>query len=179
MILLITGCPCSGKSVVCRELENYGFESVDVDRFFDYGKCKYDQEHSVKAYRKMFDSLGDGDYAIETPGNAPAFFAQRKKLVHYTTVRLDASWETILHRYNSRWQANDIPPWKLKEEYSNAERLKADVIVNTENMGPSDVARVIMQRVGRHQHGAAAIHKEMFSENYGSHRRDFLDDLLD
>jgi len=160
---LVTGCPCSGKTSVCRELERYGLETVSVDKFFRLGEDKYDTEKSLRAYSKLFASLGGGDYAVDAPGNAPAFARMRKRLVHYTVVKLDAPWETIHKRYQSRWQANDIPPWKLRQEYDDARRLRADIMVDTSSLSPADAARVIMQRVRRLEHDTDAIQRELFS----------------
>ncbi len=160
---MVTGCPCSGKTSVCKELSKYGFETVSADRFFRLGKGKYNQEESLRAYSQLFASIGDGDYAVDAPGNAPAFARMKKKLVHYTVVKLEAPWETILERYQSRWQANDIPPWKLKEEFEDAKRLKADIVVNTAWLLPADAAKVIMQRIRKGEHDASAIAKELFS----------------
>ena len=162
MIILVTGCPCSGKTSVCRELEKYGFRVVSADQFFPLGKDKYDTDESRRAYARLFSSLGSGDYAVDAPGNAAAFLQQKKKLAYYTTVKLEAPWETILERYQSRWQANDIPPWKLKKEYEDAGRLRADVIVNTGSLSPADAARVVMQRMRRLEHDGDAIAKELF-----------------
>ena len=164
MILFVTGCPCSGKTAVCEELGKYGFESVSADGFFGINGDKYSPDESRRTYARLFSSLGEGDYVVDAPGNATAFLQQRKKLAYYTTVKLEAPWETILGRYRSRWQANDIPPRKLEGEYAEAKLLKADIVVNTDSLSPADAARVIMQRVRRLEHDGDAIAKDLFSE---------------
>ena len=179
MIVIVGGCPSVGKSAVCRELEDYGFEAIHIDDFFEPGKSKYDPEHSERSYQRLFSSLGEGDYVVDTPGNAPAFLRERQRLVHYTTVKLDASWETVLERYRTRWQSDDIPPWKLKEEYQEAQALRADVVINTENLSPKEIARLIVQRLKQREHGDQAIHKDIFTNRKRPRKRDFLNQLLE
>lgn len=179
MIVLVTGCPCSGKTSVCRELEAYGFRAVSVDRFFEPGRSKYDPANSEKAYARMFASLGGGDVAVEAPGNAAAFLRHKRGLPYYTTVLVTAPWDMVLERYQSRWQQGDIPPQMLRKEYEDAKRLAADFTIDTSRTTPAQAAEKIHRFLETHEHSTIRIAREFARGARRLRTRDPLDAAME
>ncbi|GEM_PF-4306333 len=152
MNVVIIGAPCTGKTTLCKMLENYGFEHVSIDQFRKKDWESFKPEDEKEIYEEFFKYVIPRDnLVIDTPGISP-FFQERKHMIRDALfIKLECSLEECLRRLERRKDQINVTPSLLRWLYLSAEKLPAHVVINTEELTPAQVLRKALEAIRRHE----------------------------
>jgi len=169
-LLLVTGPSGSGRSTALKVLEDVGFEAIDnmpsswvprlvadkLERPLALGLDSRNRDFSVDALLVLVDALA----------SLPS--------VEFDLLYLECSEDALIRRFAETRRRHplrpDLPPADgvaLETRLLTAVRARADILIDTSNLGPHDLRAEITRLFAPQEEGVMAVRVESFSYKRG------------